>query len=120
MNEKFNLEEKIGKKAENTVNINKEFLSTIAPEGGITFKEDRYVKTGNGYEACIHVIDTPVNVGQYWLADIINRDDTVVVLDVVSENRAVTLKKLKKQCLNNNLVLLKREQFKKNIVLNMN
>ncbi|EMK2497190.1 ATP-binding protein [Listeria monocytogenes] len=87
---------KSAKKAENTVNINKEFLSTIAPEGGITFKEDRYVKTGNGYEACIHVIDTPVNVGQYWLADIINRDDTVVVLDVVSENRAVTLKKLKK------------------------
>lgn len=83
-------------KAEAIVNINKTFLASIAPEGGITFREDRYVKTGSGFEACIHLIDTPVNVGQYWLADIINRDDTVVVMDVVSENRAVTLKRLKK------------------------
>lgn len=84
------------KEKEKVIPIDKALLAKLAPEGGITFKEDRYVKTGSGYEACIHLVDTPVNVGAFWLADIINRDDTVVTMDVISENRAITLKRLKK------------------------
>lgn len=84
------------KEKEKVIPIDKVLLAKLAPEGGITFKEDRYVKTGSGYEACIHLVDTPVNVGAFWLADIINRDDTVVTMDVISENRAITLKRLKK------------------------
>ncbi|WP_036074537.1 hypothetical protein [Listeria aquatica] len=89
------IQKKRNKKKEE-VHQNRLFLSRLAPEGGISFREDRYVKTGNGYEACLHLIDTPVNVPQYWLTELINRDDTVVAMDVVSENRAVTLKRLKK------------------------
>ena len=32
-------------------------LEKIQPQGGITFMDAKYISTGGGYEACLHIFD---------------------------------------------------------------
>ena len=53
-----NREEKSG--AEETVDLAE--LSRIQPHGGITFRDESMVKTGNGYESCVHIYQYPTEL----------------------------------------------------------
>ena len=35
--------------------VDKELIKRIQPQGGISFDNESYIRTGTGYEACIHV-----------------------------------------------------------------
>lgn len=63
--------------------IDKEFLSIIQPQGGIVF-EDKYIKKGDGYEACIHVSHYPAHVNLLWLERICSLEDIIVIKDVAT------------------------------------
>lgn len=60
---------------------NSDFLSTIQPQGGITFSED-YARVGDGYEACIHIYQYPNDLLDNWLTTVANIKDTVATIDI--------------------------------------
>ncbi|GAB5759697.1 hypothetical protein JMUB7525_27130 [Staphylococcus aureus] len=47
-----------------------ELLSQIQPRGGVNFKNDFYVRKGTGYETCITIYETPTDVEDFWLGQI--------------------------------------------------
>lgn len=62
----------------------------IQPLGGVHFKEDRYITTGTGYESCLTVVDFPSMLQDYWLQKLTKLDDVVTVIDIATENPAIT------------------------------
>lgn len=61
-------------------------LEKIQPRGGIKFGHSRYVQTGTGYETCIHVYQYPNELDTHWMADITNLNNTIVTIDVSTDN----------------------------------
>ncbi len=62
------------------------FLELIQPQGGITFQSVKYIQTGSGYEACIHVYEYPKSMDDYWLSKTCNINNTVVTVDVSTDD----------------------------------
>lgn len=71
-------------------------ISRIQPRGGIHFKYDKYIATGTGYEACIHIYDYKINIDNYWLNPILNIENVISVVDVSTENTEEANKNLNK------------------------
>lgn len=71
-------------------------ISRIQPQGGIQFKDDKYITTGTGYEACIHIYDYKINIDDYWLNPILNIENVISVVDVSTENTEDANKNLNK------------------------
>lgn len=62
-------------------------LSKIQPQGGINFnKDDKFVKTGDGNVACIHVYEFPGDIDTHWLAKLCNIPHTIAVIDIFTDN----------------------------------
>lgn len=61
-------------------------LEQIQPQGGITFRDVKYIRTGSGYEACIHVYEFPKAMDDYWLAKVCNINNTVVTVDISTDD----------------------------------
>lgn len=61
-------------------------LERIQPQGGITFKDDRYVHSGNGYETCIHIYEFPKKLDDFWLSKVCNINNTIVTVDISTDN----------------------------------
>lgn len=59
-------------------------ISRIQPQGGIHFKDDKYICVGNGYEACIHIYDYKKNIDNYWLNPILNLGNPIMFGNVIS------------------------------------
>lgn len=71
-------------------------ISRVQPQGGIQFKDDKYITTGTGYEACIHIYDYKINIDDYWLNPILNIENVISVVDVSTENTEDANKNLNK------------------------
>ncbi|KAB2461617.1 type IV secretion system protein VirB4, partial [Bacillus cereus] len=54
-----------------------EFLAKIQPKGGLRFG-DNFVRKGDGYEACIHIVDYPTNVDAKWMKTITTMKNVIV------------------------------------------
>lgn len=61
-------------------------IARIQPQGGITFKDDKYISTGTGYEACIHLYDYKLYISDYWLNRVLNIKDVISTVDIATEN----------------------------------
>ena len=72
------------------------FLERVQPQGGISFKDDKYISTGCGYEACIHIYEYPQVLSDYWLANLCNIKDTVACIDISTEDVLEVKKNLNK------------------------
>lgn len=79
----------MGKKIE----FNPYFLKAVQPMGGISFKED-YIKKGDGYEACVRIIDFKTVVDDFWLDNILEFENTITTIDVQTENQGKILEKI--------------------------
>lgn len=44
-----------------------EFIKKIQPLGGISFKDESTVKTGDAYETCLHIMNYPSSVNDFGL-----------------------------------------------------
>lgn len=75
--------------------LDKQFLTTIQPQGGISFK-DKYIKKGDGYETCIHVWDYPANVNVLWLDQVMSMYDVTVVADIATMEQDETISAINK------------------------
>lgn len=71
-----------------------ELIKRIQPHGGISFKDDLYVKTGDGYEACLHIMEYPPEMDDYWLAPLTNIKGTVVTVDISTDDAEEVKKNL--------------------------
>ena len=61
-------------------------LASIQPQGGISFKDEKIIKTGDGFESCVYVYQYAKNIHYCWLSHLLNIDNAVVTLDIGTEN----------------------------------
>lgn len=66
----------------------------IQPCGGITFRDETKVKTGNGYETCIHIYKYPTELTDHWMSQICNISNTISIVDISTDNVAEVKKNI--------------------------
>lgn len=74
--------------------VNEKFFSKISTAGGISFQDEKFIKTGTGYEACLYVEKYPSNVPDFWLWNITTSSDSIVFLDISQENMNVARREI--------------------------
>lgn len=75
------------------LDFNPYFLKAIQPIGGVAFKGD-YIRKGDGYEACVRIIDFKTSVEDFWLDNILSFDNVITTIDVKTENQGKILEKI--------------------------
>ncbi|MED2914209.1 ATPase (plasmid) [Bacillus velezensis] len=58
-----------------------EFVYATQPMGGISFKDEFFNRTGDGYVACLRVYGYPDNFRPYWLNKLTSMHNTIVTID---------------------------------------
>ncbi len=66
--------------------VDPRFCDTYGPQTGISFRHEKFVQTGDGYEACLYIYKYPKDVNRHWLNLIANIEDTITVIDIASVN----------------------------------
>lgn len=62
-------------------------IEAIQPAGGISFKDEKYISTGDGYTAILYIYKYPeTGVDRHWLTYITNIQGAVCTVDVTTEN----------------------------------
>ena len=76
------------KKKENSVALtqDKSLIAKIQPQGGITFNDEKLIKTGDGYEIILHIYRYPKYIDKFWLTKIVNIDNVVVTIDIETKD----------------------------------
>lgn len=76
-------------------NFNPYLVSTIQPQGNISFRDERFIRTGYGYEACIRIFGVPSEIKFGWISKFItNYENTIVTFDIGASDRNKTLKNI--------------------------
>lgn len=70
-------------------------ISEIQPMGNIKF-EEKYIKKGDGYEACIFVHEYKTIVTDFWLEPIMNMGGVIPTLDIASTSRFEVVRDINK------------------------
>ena len=70
------------KQKEPKVQTNPELIRKIQPHFGIAFTDEKYIKLGDGYEACIYIYGFKRYIREFWLSNIMNINSAVVVLEL--------------------------------------
>lgn len=70
----------------NRVLVDEKLFSEIAPQGGISFKDEKFIKTGDGYECCVYVYKYPSQLEENWLATLTNINDAICEVDISNED----------------------------------
>lgn len=85
------------KKKKNTEEIvDEELIKRIEPRGGITFKNEKHISTGNAYIACINIYEYPKILKRHWLSKLCNKPNTIALVDVDTENMEEVVKNINK------------------------
>ena len=74
---------------------NKTLIKNLQPMGGISFKDERYIKTGTGYIACIRIYQYPENVDDFWLSSILLEHEAITTIDVSTQDRNSSVENLR-------------------------
>ena len=61
-------------------------MAKIQPEGGISFKNEKYTSLGHGWECCIHIYGYPEELKTHWLGYILNIKNTIGIVDIHTED----------------------------------
>ena len=64
-------------------------MEKMQPEGGISFKNEKYTNVGHGWECCIHIYGYPEELNTHWMGYILNIKNTVAFIDVHTEDMNV-------------------------------
>ena len=75
--------------------LNKTLIKSLQPMGGISFKDERYIKTGTGYIACIRIYQYPENVDDFWLSSILLEHEAITTIDVSTQDRNSSVENLR-------------------------
>lgn len=66
--------------------VDEDLFAQLQPQGGISFKDEKFIKTGDGYEACVYVKTYPMGVDECWMATLTNINNAVVEIDISTED----------------------------------
>ena len=86
--EKEYLIESSGDSMENIIKkkgFNPFLAERIQPKGGISWNDERYMKTGDGYMCCLSIYRYPKKADRYWLYHVFNIENAIVTVDVKTE-----------------------------------
>lgn len=72
---------------------NPDLIEEIQPCGNINFTDDRAIKTGDGYMACIYIHKLEENLRMFWLTKLTNINNVITIIDVNTETDYVEVKK---------------------------
>lgn len=61
-------------------------LAQIQPFGGLSTRDEKYIKLGDGYVECIHISSYVKNPTLHWLAQLTNISNSIVTVDIQTEN----------------------------------
>ena len=81
------LRARVEKQKEPKVQTNPELIRKIQPHFGIAFTDEKYIKLGDGYEACIYIYGFKRYIREFWLSNIMNINSAVVVLDISTQQK---------------------------------
>ena len=73
--------------AEEQLQQDKHLIAAIQPQGGITFGDEKLIKTGDGYEIVLHIYRYPKYIDKFWLTQIVNIDNVVVTIDIETKDQ---------------------------------
>jgi len=74
-----------------------QLMNNVGVVGNISFPtDDRYIKTGTGYEACIYVYEYPETLERHWLAQLFNVDHAITSIHVAPKNMKEVKKNINK------------------------
>ena len=76
----------MAKNTEKEMRVDRYLLEKIQPQGGVNFFDPKFISTGGGYEACLHIFEYPKSLDDYWLAHICNIPHTAVFVDVATDD----------------------------------
>ena len=82
---KLTAEEKVEKRKQK-LGYDPYLYEKIQPQGGICFRDPKFVMTGTGYEACLHIYEFPRQLNDYWMSKFCNLNNTVVTVDISTDN----------------------------------
>lgn len=68
------------------VDFDLDFIQSIQPQGGISFKHSKFISTGDGYEAALYIYKYARNIRMHWLSTLMNINGAVTILDVSTED----------------------------------
>lgn len=92
----FNLTDDQKKKNQDS-DYNVSLMKNIGVVGNISFPtDDRYVKTGTGYEACVYIYEYPEKLDRHWLTALFNIDNAITALHVSPRNMREVKKNINK------------------------
>lgn len=75
------------KKKKNTeIPLDRRLLSYIQPKGGITYRDEKFISTGDTYICCIHIYEFPKTIGDFWLEKLMNIPNTIAIMDILTED----------------------------------
>ncbi|OAN13398.1 VirB4 family type IV secretion system protein [Exiguobacterium undae] len=74
---------------------NPTFVQAIQPQGGLRF-EPNYVRTGDGYLACLHVYKYQSTVYDFWLEPILNLPGVLTTLDIGTADKREMIRTINK------------------------
>lgn len=70
----------------NKLGYNPFLIERIQPQGGISFKGSDYIRTGTGYETCLHIVDFPGYLDIHWMSKICNIAGVITTIDIGTED----------------------------------
>lgn len=70
----------------NKVPVDPKLFSAIAPSGGLSFQDEKFIKAGDGYECCITVYKYPNQLEENWLATLVNINSAIAEVDISNED----------------------------------
>lgn len=89
------IKEKINNK-EVKIPYNNEIITEIQPQGGISFTDEKLIKTGDGFVACLHITKYPKQVDRHWLHVVTNIANSIVTIDVTTGSKIEVQKNINK------------------------
>lgn len=73
-------------KKEKEILLDRRLLSYIQPKGGITYRDEKFISTGDTYICCIHIYEFPKTIGDFWLEKLMNILNTIAIMDILTED----------------------------------
>ena len=81
------IKKKKSSETEEPLQQDKRLIAKIQPQGGITFNDEKLIKTGDGYEMILHIYLYPKYIDKFWLTQIVDIDNVVVTIDIETKDQ---------------------------------
>ena len=81
------IKKKKSSETEEPLQQDKRLIAKIQTQGGITFNDEKLIKTGDGYEMFLHIYRYPKYIDKFWLTQIVNIDNVVVTIDIETKDQ---------------------------------